>query len=141
MFLLLILVLGLAGTLAELLLAKHTEDAWQWAPLMLIGLAFGVLAWHGIARRNPKQCESSLRSLQALMLLFIVSGFIGIGLHMQAKMEFKKESDPSLGGWKLLVASLESQMPPPLAPGVMIQLGLLGLAYACGHPGLAAKEK
>ena len=140
-FLLAILLLGMLGTLAELLLAKHTEDAWQWVPLALIGLALGVLAWHGLAQHSAKQSAASLRVLQVMMLLFVASGFIGIALHLQAKMEFKKESDPSLSGWKLLVASLESKMPPPLAPGTMIQLGLLGLAYAYRHPGWGSKAK
>ena len=30
--------------------------------------------------------------------------------------------------------------PPILAPGVMLQLGLMGLAYAYGNPGAAASE-
>ena len=140
-FLVLILLVGLLGTLAELLLARHIEDAWQWIPLALIGLALVILAWRGLTHRFVRQGVASLRALQALMLLFILSGFLGIGLHMRAKMEFKKESDPSLGGWKLLVQSLESKMPPPLAPGAMIQLGLLGLAYAYRHPGLSSKAK
>ena len=49
--LLAILLLGLAGTCAELLLLNHMEDLRQWIPLTLIGASFIVLAWHG-ARRN-----------------------------------------------------------------------------------------
>lgn len=137
-FLLLILVLGLGGTAVELVLAKHTEDPWQWTPLVLIALAMLTLAWHGLAGRSTLQTAASLRVLQVLMLFFVASGFVGIGLHLNGKMEFKRESDPSLSGWRLLVASLDSKMPPPLAPGVMIQMGLLGLAFTYRHPGFSA---
>lgn len=133
-FLLLILILGLLGTLAELLIAEHTEDTLQWIPLVLLAAALLVLVWHALAR----QSRLCLRVWQAMMMLFIVAGFTGIALHMKGKMEFKQESDPALRGWKLLVASLESKTPPPLAPGVMIQMGLLGLAFAYRHPALRA---
>ncbi len=131
-FLLLILLLELLGTLAELLIAEHTEDKLQWIPLVLLIAAMLVLAWHALAQKS-RLC---LRTLQGLMALFIVAGFTGITLHMKGKMEFKQESDPSLHGWKLMLASLESKTPPPLAPGVMIQMGLLGLAFAYRHPAL-----
>ncbi len=131
-FLLLILLLGLLGTLAELLIAGHTEDLLQWIPLTLLAAALVVLAWHALAR----QSRFALQVLRAVMAMFILAGFLGIALHMKGKMEFKQESDPSLHGWKLLLASLESKTPPPLAPGVMIQMGLLGLLYAYGHPAL-----
>jgi len=129
-FLRIILLLGLLGTLAELLIAQHTEDAWQWVPLILLGAALVALAWHALAQDS----RAAVRFLRALMVLFLLAGFAGIGLHMKGKMEFKQESDPSLHGWRLAIASLESKTPPPLAPGVMIQMGLLGLVYASGLP-------
>lgn len=142
MLLLVILVTGMLGTAAELLLVSHTEDAWQWAPLVLIALALPVLAWHvatGAWRAgavNAKGGAASLRVLHVLMVLFIASGLVGMWLHIGAKIEFKQESDPSLSGFALFYESLKSQMPPALAPGMMIQLGLMGLAYAYGHPAL-----
>ena len=141
-FLMLLLLLGLAGLGAELLLTDHTEDAWQLVPVVLIGSAFAVLLAHAAtARSTPGQTRGAipLRALQAVMFLFIASGFLGTGLHMQGKMEFKQESDPSLSGWRLLLASLESKSPPPLAPGVMIHLGLIGLAYTFRHPLLSPR--
>ncbi len=146
-FLLLILAAGQAGTLAELWLAEHTEDAWQWVPvaLLLLGLAAQAWvlasgAWRGDAREYTKMGAASVRTLQGLMALFVLSGLIGIGLHVKGKMEFKQESDPSLHGWKLFTESLTAKMPPALAPGAMIQLGLLGLVYAYRHPALRDKR-
>jgi len=135
-FLLLLLWMGMAGTAAELVLAQHTEDPWQWIPLVLLGGAFFVLIWHAAMRRRA----APLRALRATMVLFVLSGFVGIGLHLKGKMEFKREIDPSLSGWKLFAGSLEAKMPPALAPGVMIQLGLLGLAYAYRHPALGSTD-
>jgi hypothetical protein len=146
-FVLLILVLGIAGTAAELLLAAHTEDPWQWAPLVLLGLAGAVIGWHtatgGHRDASPigAGAAASVRALQALMVLFLFSGGAGIGLHIKGKMEFKRETDPGLDGWALFRGSLESKTPPALAPGVMIHLGLLGLAYAWRHPALRAGSR
>lgn len=131
-FLLAVLLVGMAGTAAELLLIGHTEDAWQWAPLALFALSLVVLAWHALGRS-----ASSLRALQAVMLLFIAAGVAGFVLHMQAKIEFQLEVNPSLAGMALYRKALESVSPPALAPGMMIQLGLLGLAYTWRHPSLA----
>jgi hypothetical protein len=74
------------------------------------------------------------------MLLFVLSGATGIVLHCRAKIEFKREVDPSLGGVGLFWEAMKSQAPPALAPGVMIQMGLLGLAYIYRHPGLEKSD-
>ena len=128
-YLFLILLLSLAGTGGELLLVGHNEDAWQWVPLILIPLTMLLLAWLMAAPGTM-----ALRAWRGLMALLMLSGLLGLSLHWKGKMEFKQESDPSLSGWKLFWASMESQTPPALAPGVMIPLGLLGLACAFRHP-------
>jgi len=128
---LLIFLGGALGTGAELLLARHTEDTVQWVPLILIGISLAVIGWHATDRR-----ARSLRVLRGTMILFIISGVTGMVLHCQAKMEFKLESDPSLSGLPLFWEAMKSQTPPALAPGMMVQLGLLGLAYTYRHPAL-----
>lgn len=125
------LVLGIVGTGAELLVAGHTEDALQWAPLLLIALCLIVLAWHAVTRSGV-----SIRILQAVMILFAVAGAAGVAAHWQGKFEFKREMDPSLSGAKLFVEAMKSQSPPALAPGVLIQMALLGWAYTYRHPAL-----
>jgi hypothetical protein len=128
-FLLLIIVLSLLATAAELLLVGHTEDAWQWAPLVLVGLGLIVAAWLAAAPQ-----AAALRAWQGLMALFIVGGLAGFYLHGTAKMEFTRESNPSASEWSVFWAALKTQSPPTLAPGVLIQAGLLGLAYTLRHP-------
>lgn len=132
-----VLVLWLAGALGtgvELLLLGHTEGAWQWSPLALILLSLLVLAWHAAARRGV-----CLRVWQVLMVLFIASGIAGTVLHFLGKIEFKRETNPSLAGWELWREAFKGAMPPILAPAAMIHFGLLGLAYTYRHPALAAK--
>jgi hypothetical protein len=127
-----ILVLGLAGTATELVLLQHYGDWWQITPIALIALALLVLLWHGVTRGT-----ASLRAIQAVMVLFLFSGLIGIGLHYSANAEFEAEMDPSLAGLRLLRESM-SGATPALAPGTMVQLGLLGLVYTYRHPRLNA---
>ena len=133
-FLLFILVLGMAGTATELVLLQHYEDWWQIAPLALIGLALLVLAWHGATRR-----AASVRVFQGVMTLFLFSGAIGMGLHHTANAEFEREMDPSLSGFPLFREAL-SGATPALAPGTMVQFGLLGLLYTYRHPRLVTAD-
>ena len=125
-----VLALGLAGTGAELLLLQHYEDAWQAAPLVLIALALGILAWHAVGRG-----AASVYVLRVLMAIFLASGAIGAWFHYRANAEFEREMDPSLAGMALLKESM-SGATPALAPGTMIELGLIGLVYTYRHPRL-----
>ena len=127
--LLAVLVLGLAATLADLLLLAHYEDTAQLIPvgLLVAGLAavFGHLAHRG---------RASVRALQAVMLLCVAAGVTGVGLHFNGAAEFQLEIDPSLDRRGLIRKVSGSQSPPLLAPGAMVQLGLVGLIYAFRHP-------
>ena len=71
--------------------------------------------------------------LRALMLLFLAAGATGIYLHYAANVEFQRETDPNLSGRALLWSVLQAKVPPALAPGVMVQLALVGLAYTYRH--------
>ena len=130
--LLAILLLGMAGTTTELLLLKHDEGAIQLVPLVLIGAGYMTIAWHVVDRGRV-----SVRSLQVLMILFVASGIVGIVFHYRANVEFQLETDPALQGATLAWKVLQAKTPPALAPGVMAQLGLIGLTYAYRHPALA----
>ena len=130
-FLLTILVLGMLGSATELMLLNHHEDAKQLIPLVLIGAALLMVAWHSAIGG-----AASVRALQLTMLLFVGAGGVGVVLHFRSSMEFQLEADPSLRGRKLYWKVLQAKAPPTLAPGVMVQLGLLGLAYAYRHPTL-----
>lgn len=118
-----LLFVGFAGTLAELLLAEHTEDPFQLVPIVLLAAGLVVLplaGWRAGAAR---------RVFQYLMIVFIASGLLGLWQHYGAKQEFALERQPALTGFALLLQSLEGSSPPLLAPGTMIALGLLGLTW------------
>jgi hypothetical protein len=124
-----VLFFGLFGMGAELLLLQHTESWWELIPLVLIGLALIILTWHAIT-----QHPASVRAVQGVMGLFLFAGVAGIALHYQSSMEFKLETSAALSGWALFWAVMSAKTPPALAPGSMIQLGLLGLVYTYRPP-------
>ena len=130
-----LLVLGLAGIGTELVLMAHYEDSWQLTPLVLIAAALVVIGWH-LIDGNP----AALRALQITMTLCIIAGMIGVILHYQGNLEFQLEMDPSQSQWSLFKKAMHAKVPPALAPGVMAQLGLLGLLYTFRHPGLRRSE-
>jgi hypothetical protein len=125
-------LMSVLGTGCELLLVGHFDGAWQIAPLALFGLSIIVLAWERLGGG-----ATSIRAHQALMILYIVSGLVGLALHYRANVEFELEMYPDLGGFALFWKAIQGASPPSLAPGAMVALGLLGLAYAYHHPTLA----
>jgi len=120
-----VLVLGLIGTVTELILLEHYEQPLQFVPLVLIAAAVAVLAWHMI-----RQDMASLRALQIVMGLFVLAGFLGMAAHFNGSAEYQLELDPDMSTWDLLEKILHAKAPPLLAPGMMMQMGLLGLAFA-----------
>lgn len=133
--LLAVFLIGVVGTAFELVLLGHYEDVLQWIPLALLTL--GVLvsaAWIVIGRR------AMLRAFQVVMLLCLVGGAAGIFLHYRSNVEFELELNPAAGGTELVWDSLTGAM-PALAPGTMIQLGLVGLLYTYRHPAFRQRTK
>jgi hypothetical protein len=122
--LLMILVFGVLGTGVELLLLGHTEDVWQWGPLVVMAVGLPVLAWH-VKIGSAWSRWSSV----AVMTGFVASGMIGLILHYRGNVEFELEMVPALKGADLFQKSMTGAT-PVLAPGAMIILGLLGLLYA-----------
>ncbi len=130
--LLAILLLGIGGISLELWLLAHTEDAYMLIPLVLAaaGVAMSIAV---VVRPTP----GTVRLFQAVMVLFLLSGIVGMWLHFQVNMEFQREMDPALTGMALFQKAILAKTPPALAPGAMIQLGLIGLAYTFRHPAFA----
>jgi hypothetical protein len=119
-----ILVLGLVGTVTELVLLEHYEQPLQFVPLVLIVAAVCVLWWE--LRRHDL---ASRRATQIVMALFVLAGFVGFAAHFRGSAEYQLELNPDMSNWELLEKILRAKAPPLLAPGMMLQLGLLGLAY------------
>jgi len=131
-FLFVILQLGMAGTAIELLLLDHVEDATQLIPLSLLGTGMAVVTWNAWAGGR-----GSVLAVQIVMVLFVAGGFAGLYFHFRANAEFQLEVDPALGGANLLWTVLRAKTPPALAPGMLIYLGLVGLAYAYRQPAVS----
>lgn len=121
-------LLGSLGTGAKLLLLGHTEGIWQKVPLALV--ASGCLCLFAAGGgRGARSC----RTFQAVMGLFVASGVAGIVLHYQGNVEFEMELNPATSGFELFWESMKGAT-PALAPGAMILLGAVGLAYAYCRP-------
>jgi len=73
------------------------------------------------------------------MLLLIIAGPVGIYLHISGNYEMEREFDPSLLGLDLWVEVIRGEA-PSLAPGTLVQFGLLGLLYAYRHPLLSSTD-
>jgi hypothetical protein len=127
--LLAILIVGLAGTATELVLLEHYEDSSQLLPLFFIGLALVAILGHLVLGGR-----GSIVFLRAVMVFVVLSGALGVVLHYRGSMEFQLEMDPTQSGWDLFTKVLHAKAPPALAPGVMAQLGLIGLVYTYRHP-------
>ncbi|MCY3681076.1 MAG: hypothetical protein OXH16_06750 [Gemmatimonadetes bacterium] len=134
-FVLAILIMGIVGTGAELVLLEHMEDFWQWVPLVLFVAALPCAGWLLVAPGVV-----SVRIFQIVMVLFVVSGFVGQWLHYKGNVEFELEMYPSRGGLELVWEALGGAT-PSLAPGTMTLLGLLGLAVCFRHPDLSSAGK
>jgi hypothetical protein len=124
------LLLGLVGVGAELLLLGHFEDVPQYVPLVLIGVTLLLLLSHGLVRSHW-----TVRVLQGAMVAFVLSGILGTWLHYQGNAQFELEITPDMLFWPLFKAAMAGAT-PVLAPGAMIQLGLIGLAWSWRHPAL-----
>jgi uncharacterized membrane protein len=124
-----VLVLGLLGTVTELVLLGHYEQPLQFVPLVLIAAAIAVLAWE-----FKQHDAASRRVLLIVMALFVLAGFVGFVAHFAGSAEYQLELNPEMGAWELVGKVLRAKAPPLLAPGMMLQLGLLGLAYVFSDP-------
>jgi multisubunit Na+/H+ antiporter MnhB subunit len=134
-WLLAILSFGLMGAGIELILIEHYQSGIELVPLAAVALALIVVVWHGLTRHRL-----SIRVLQATMVLFLIVGLAGVGLHFRGAAEFQLEIDPGAGGWEIFKKAIRAKAPPVLAPGIMVQLALVGLAYVYRHPTLNAGE-
>lgn len=123
-----LLVLGSVGLIGELVLLEHYDETQQFIPLVLLALTLASILWHWLDGRKP-----SLRAFQVVMLLLVIGGTAGFLFHLSANYEFEKELNPDSTGMEFWLEVIRGDM-PTLAPGTLIQFGLLGLLYAYRHP-------
>ena len=121
--LLIILVLCLVGTIAELLLLRHMGSGWEYIPIVIVGLSFPALAWN-LASKSV----ASRLLMKLLMAASLASGILGTWLHFNANVGYERESNPGLGLVEVYKLALGGST-PTLAPGMMIQLALVGFVF------------
>lgn len=119
--LLVLFAAGTVGTGIELILLGHTEDPWQWVPVVLTFSGPLVAIWYGLHRGR-----ASRRLFQGTMILFVASAGVGLTLHYRSNVEFALEMEPGTRGLALAGEALTGAI-PALAPGTMILLGAIGL--------------
>jgi len=124
----LVLLFGIAGVLAELVLIEHTESRTMWIPLVTLG--FGALA---VVLRLARPTRGTDRLMMIVMSAFVVSGVLGVWFHFDGNRQFELEVYPTMEGSELFWESL-SGATPALAPGTMVLLGLIGLVATVGAP-------
>lgn len=125
-----VLVFGCVGLIGELVLLEHYTEVLQLPPLLLTGLTLVAILWHWQSGNKP-----SLRFLQVISLMLVLAGAVGVFLHMDSNLEFERELEPDLVGMPFWINVIRGAT-PMLAPGTLIQFGLLGLLYAYRHPAL-----
>jgi len=127
--------LSCVGTLAELLLIGHDESLAQFVPLVLLGTGTVI----GVAALAAPSI-TGLRALKWLMVVFVASGALGVGLHDRGNQEFELERQPTAGGLPLFSKTVTGAT-PVLAPGSMTLLGVVGLALTYRHPLLRSSSE
>ena len=128
--LLLIVALGTLGLAVELFLLEHFEEWTQWLPFVVLALCLAGCVLLLLAPR-----AALVRLFRWTMAATIVTGVVGIWLHYTGNRGFELEMDATQRGWLLVWQSLRGAT-PALAPGAMVQLGLIGLLYTWRHPAL-----
>lgn len=131
--LLMTLLVGIIGTTTELWLLDHTEGWQQQLPLVLLGGGLLACVVHAV-----RPSAGTIRLVQVMMLLFGFSGALGVLLHYKGNVEFELEMYPEMAGMELFSKTMTGAT-PVLAPGAMLLLGLVGLAYTYRHPRLASR--
>lgn len=118
----------------ELILVKHyTQSA------MLIPFALVALALLAILAVVLKPTPLVIRLFRGVMGLLFVASAIGVFFHLRGNLSVARDIDPTLSGLSLIWGALTGAA-PALAPGLLAQVGLLGLAYTFHHPNLAATK-
>lgn len=130
LFLLVLTAFVLLVTLVELVLEEHTEEALQWIPFVLCGLGLVSVV---VALLRPQR--STLLALRVVMLLVVLGGVLGIGLHLVNNFAFELEIRASATPADVVIEALKGAN-PLFAPGILVFAALLALAATYAHPAL-----
>jgi hypothetical protein len=123
-----IVAIGALGLLLELAFLDHRDSATQWIPYFV--LAIVLIATAIVWRRASSE---TLRLFQIVMGAAFLTGLLGVILHFRGNVAFETERDTTLHGRRLVWEALHGAT-PALAPGALVQLALVGFAFAYRHP-------
>ena len=107
------LLFMMIGTLLELYLLDHYEDAFQLIPVLCI--AFSLI-------------NLIIKLFKLVLVLTSFSGVYGVFLHLQSNFEFEQDMKPTATNWELFSESLSGAL-PTLAPMSMLVLAFIGYSY------------
>ena len=125
-----VVMLGVLGMGAELLLIGHVDGVYQLVPVIVLAVVALGLAW-SLVRPRPL----AVWVVRFAMLSSVASGLVGVFLHYRGTKAFELEMYPTLSGPALLFETVTGAT-PVLAPGSMALLGLVGLASTYHYPTL-----
>lgn len=106
------------GMLADLLLIEHFESFWQFVPVIFLSVT-------GIGYFLVKTGTAKLL-FRIWMYIGMVSGVIGIFMHVKNNWEFAIELRSNLKGWDLITEVATGAI-PVISPGFLIPIAMLGL--------------
>ena len=117
-----------AGTILELIAAKHFQEPMQLVPFALCVAGIGAVS---LAWRRPDR--GIILSLRALMLVTAAGTLLGIWKHVEGNMGFIQEMHPDTTGWALISGALTGRA-PLLASGVLATSAVIATAatFAAG---------
>ena len=116
------LLFMMVGTLLELYLLDHYEDAYQLIPVLCI--AFSLINLIILLFKSKK----IINLFKLMLVLTSLSGVYGVFLHLQSNFEFEQEMKPTATNWELFSESLSGAL-PTLAPMSMLVLAFIGYSY------------
>ncbi len=134
-FLLVFSVLLFGGTVVELSLVNHTEDAVQLIPFVLCGLG-SVAAL--VALLRPQR--ATMLGLRICMGLVVGGSVFGIYEHIEGNVAFQREINPRQSTGDMILSALGGAN-PLLAPGMLAVAGVLALAVTYHHPALVDGDR
>ncbi len=133
-----VLLFGCVGLTGELVLLEHYAELTQLVPPVLcVAMGLAIVA-HWIGRGGK-----SVRAIQTLALLMVLSGAMGVFFHGEENLEHAREDaeeDAVAAEGSSVWVTVAKGEAPLLAPGTMIQFGLLALLFAYKHPALRRED-
>jgi hypothetical protein len=121
-FLLALAAALLVGSVVELVLTGHAEDALQLIPFVLCAVGLATLLAY---RVSPS--PATRLALRGTMLVTGLGSLLGIALHLWANLELAREVRPDAVGLDLAVATLTGGV-PLLAPAILAVAAAVVLA-------------